>query len=87
MASAFGRKTPIMNSSEYTNLKKATTMFPIYQPGNDVDKSRAAVFSTPGVSDRIVISGEPSSSSVGTIRILNFVLDPDNPKRYVQNFR
>ncbi len=83
MASAFGRKIPIMDSGEYTTVKKANSLFCIHRV-NENNLTRAAIFSYPGVPNRIIISTEPRSS--GTTRILNFIQDPTNPKRFIQDF-
>jgi hypothetical protein len=85
MASAFGRKTPVMDSSEYTTVKKATSLFCIHPRVNDYNLTRAGIFSYPGVPNRIIISTEPRSGS-GITRILNFIQDPTNPKRFIQDF-
>lgn len=84
MASAFGRKTPIMESSEYITVKKAKSLFCIRRI-NENNLTRAAIFSYPGVPNRIIISGAPRGGS-GTTRILNFIQDPTDPKRFIQNF-
>ena len=86
MTSAFGRKNPIMDSSEYTIVKKATSIFCIHHI-NDYISTRAAIFSYPGVSNRIIISATPRSGSAssGPTRTLSFTPDPANPKRFVQN--
>lgn len=83
MASAFGRKIPIMDSGEYTTVKKAKSIFYIHPRINENNLTRAAIFSYPGVSDRIIISAAPRS---GPTRILSFSPDPTNPKRFIQNF-
>jgi len=84
MASAFGRKIPIMDSGEYTTVKKAKSIFYIRRI-NENNLTRAAIFSYPGVSNRIIISGAPRGGS-GTSRILSFAPDPTNPNRFIQNF-
>ncbi len=84
MASAFGRKNPIMESSEYITVKKAKSLFCIRRV-NENNLTRAAIFSYPGVPNRIIISTAPRSGSA-TTRILNFIQDPTDPKRFIQNF-
>ena len=87
MASAFGRKIPIMDSGEYTTVKKAKSIFYIHPRVNENNLTRAAIFSYPGVSDRIIISAAPRSGAASSAptRILSFSPDPTNPKRFIQN--